>query len=152
VRVRRLSVAAALAILAALFFAGSARACSCAQIAPSEALRQADGAIVGRLVKVVPRDAGQADFRYRVRSVYKGGPAIALGETISVRGSRQSAACGLPSRTGRRYGLLLAEEEGLWFGGLCGLISPRALRSAAARAGGSSASPTAAASPTCPAP
>lgn len=98
---------------------------------PREALRQADAAIVGRLVEVVERGGGQADFRYRVRRVYKGGRAIAIGKTISVRGSSQSAACGLPWRTGRRYGLLLAEHEGRWTGGLCGLIEPRMLQSAA---------------------
>jgi hypothetical protein len=98
---------------------------------PREALRQADAAIVGRLVEVLPRGGGQADFRYRVRSVYKGGRAIGRGKTISVRGSSQSAACGLPWRTGRRYGLLLARDEGHWLGGLCGLIEPRKLRLAA---------------------
>jgi len=101
-------------------------------MAPAEALRQADAAIVGQLVKVVPLGNGKADFRYRVRGVYKGERAIDLGKVISVRGTNQSAACGLPQGTGRRYGLLLAEDgEGHWTGGLCGLMEPRKLRYAA---------------------
>lgn len=128
---RRLSVAAALVVLGALAFAGSARACRCAQTAPAEALRRADAAIVAKLVKVVPRGAGQADYRYKVRSVYKGRREIDFGEVISIRSANRSAACGLPHDTDTRYGLLLTEEEGRWFGGLCGLIEPRELRSAA---------------------
>ena len=101
-------------------------------MAPAEALRQADAAIVGRLVEVVPRGGGQADFRYRVQSVYKGRHAIDLNKVISVRGTNHSAACGLPHGTDRRYGLLLREDdEGRWTGGLCGLIEPRKLRSVA---------------------
>jgi hypothetical protein len=98
---------------------------------PGEALKRSDAAIVGKLVKVLPRGDLKADFRYRVRSVYKGGRAIDLGRVISVRASTQSAACGLPREAGREYGLLLRQGEGRWWGGLCGLIDPRQLRSAA---------------------
>jgi hypothetical protein len=98
---------------------------------PREALRQADAAIVGDLVAVVPRADGRADFRYRVRDVYKGRKAIGLGTTISVRGNTQGAACGLPSQLGHRYGLLLGRQRGRWLGGLCGMIAPRKLRFAA---------------------
>jgi hypothetical protein len=102
-------------------------------MAPADAMRQADAAIVGRLVKVVPRNRFQADFRYRVRRVYKQGPGIRRGRMISVRSATDPAACGLPSRTGRRYGLLLSRTEGRWTGGLCGVRRPGALDSAAYR-------------------
>jgi hypothetical protein len=94
-------------------------------------MRRADAAIVGRLVKVVPRGRFRADYRYRVRRVYKSGPGIRRGRTISVRSARQSAACGLPSQIGRRYGLLLAWGEGRWTSGLCGVLRPRELDLAA---------------------
>ena len=68
---RRLSIAVAIVILGALAFAGSAQACSCVRMAPSEAMQRADAAIVGKLVKVVPRGRLRADYRYRVQHVYK---------------------------------------------------------------------------------
>jgi hypothetical protein len=90
-------------------------------------MAEADAAIVGRLVAVVPRSAMVADFRYRVKRVYRGGETIKRGKIVSVRSSRNSAACGLPSRTGQAYGLFLAREQGRWVSGLCGVISPRGL-------------------------
>jgi hypothetical protein len=134
-------LAAALSVAAALAGAGSAEACSCAQIAPRNALRQADAAIVGELVDVLPRGGGQADYRYEVQRVYKG--AGRIGSALSVRGSAQSAACGLPRGVGKRYGLFLGWGEGRWRGGLCGVIAPRQLRLAArqsSRKGAGSAS------------
>jgi hypothetical protein len=113
-------------------------------MAPGEALQRADAAVVGELVDVVPRGPLRADYHYRVQSVYKQGPGIRRGATISVRSASQSAACGLPSRTGRSYGLLLdappvvyprdakgGADGGRWSGGLCGVVAPRTLRSAA---------------------
>jgi hypothetical protein len=123
VRVRRLSLASAIVVLGALVFTTGAQACSCAQMTPREAMRQADAAIAGRLVKVVPRSRSQAEYRYRVQRVYKRGPGIRRGQVISVFSARHSASCGLPERTGRRYGLALARLEGHWVGGLCGLLS-----------------------------
>lgn len=128
---RRLSLAAAIVALGALVLAGSAQACSCAQMAPGEAIQRADAAIVGELVEVVPRGAARADYRYRVQRVYKRGPGISRDTTVSVRSAMDSAGCGLPHRTGRRYGLLLVRGEGRWSGGLCGLLRPRQLDSAA---------------------
>ena len=125
---RRLAVAVVV-VLGVLVLAGSAQACSCVRMAPGEAMRKADAAIVGRLVEVIPRGHFRADYRYRVRRVYKSGPGIRRGRTISVRSARQSAACGLPSQTGRRYGLLLAWGEGRWTSGLCGVLKPRELDS-----------------------
>jgi hypothetical protein len=92
-------------------------------------LRQADGAIVGRLVKVLPHGSLRAVYRYEVSRVYKG--KIATGRMLSLHGSRRAAACALPRRTGRSYGLFLARRHGRWFGGICGVIEPRRLRHAA---------------------
>ena len=78
---------------------------------------------------MVPRNHLWADYRYSVRRVYKRGDGISRGEAISVRGARDSAACGLPARTGRRYGLLLTRGGGRWNGGLCGVVRPRELGS-----------------------
>lgn len=124
---------AAVVVLGALVFTGSAQACSCAPTAPGKAMREADAAIVGSLVKVVPRNRLQADYRYRVRRVFKRGAGIRRGRVVAVRSSRSSAACGLPKRVGRRYGLLLARGKRHWLGGLCGLMRPRQLGSRAWR-------------------
>src|SRR4051794_29744452 len=104
-RERRLSLTAALVMLGALAFAASAPACSCAPMKPSEALRQSDAAIVGRLVKVVPRGALRAVYRYEVQRVYRGRHVIERGKMLSVRSARRAAACALPRRLGHRYGL-----------------------------------------------
>jgi tissue inhibitor of metalloproteinase len=118
-------------VLLGLTFAAGAQACSCAPLAPGESLRQADGAIVGRLVEVVPRGRLHADYRYEVQRVYRGRGEIRHGQMLSVRSARRSAACALPRRLGRRYGLFLAQADGRWFSGICGVIEPRRLRSAA---------------------
>lgn len=118
---RRL-LAAAIVGLGALACVGSAQACSCAQIPRDEAIKRADAAIAGKLVKVVPRSEMRAVFRYRVQRVYKGGHGIRVGAVLSVRSARDSAACGLPTQTGRRYGLALSWSEGGWSSGACALL------------------------------
>lgn len=142
---RRLAIAGALALLGALGLAEGSQACSCASPDPVEAMRQADAAIVGRLVEVVPRNRLQADYRYRVRRVFRGGGAIERRATISVRSNREAAACALPGRVGDRYGLFLArDEEDRWTAGICSVIDPgrlwRAARHADRAAGSSAAS------------
>jgi hypothetical protein len=131
--VRRLLLAAAPAFLGALVFAGSAEACSCAPIAPREALERADAAIVGRLVAIVPRGDLRADYRYKVQRVYRGGGRIKRGRVIAVRSASRPSACALPRRIGRSYGLFLVWGEGRWTGGVCGVVEPRRLRAAAGR-------------------
>jgi hypothetical protein len=126
-------VTAAVVVLGALVLAGSAQACSCLERAPREALREADAAIVGRLVAVEPVGAYSADYRYLVRRVYKRGKGLRGGETVTVRSAVNGAACGLPSTEDRWYGLFLNRGGGRWLGGLCGLVAPRQL-SLAARA------------------
>jgi hypothetical protein len=111
--------------LGVLVFAGSAQACSCAPVKPGAALRGADAAFAGKLVRVVPRNRQRAVFRYRVRRVFKAGPGLRRGRMVSVLSARSSAACGLPTRTGRRYRLALARLDGRWSAGLCSLLRGR---------------------------
>lgn len=101
-------------------------------------MREADAALVGRLVRVMPHGALQATYRYEVRRVYKGASRIEAGRMLDVRSARRSAACALPRRTGRAYGLFLLRGEGRWVGSICGVVSPKRLRHAA-QAGSSSA-------------
>ncbi len=122
-------IGAVLVVLTMLAAADGASACSCAPQAPGESLREADGAVVGRLVKVLPHGPLHAVYRYEVSRVYKG--EIVKGRMLDVHGSRRAAACALPRRTGRSYGLFLSHRHGRWFGGICGVISPRRLRLAA---------------------
>lgn len=135
---RRLSLAAATVVLGALVFVGGAQACSCAPRGAVEALRRSDAAIVARLVEVVPRSRLRADYRYRIRRVYRGAQMIERGETISVRSARGGAACGLPVRQDDPIGLFLRlDEHRRWTAGLCGTIAPRRLWRAAKRSSGS---------------
>ncbi len=113
-----------------LAFVASASACSCAPQAPGESLREADGAVVGRLVRVLPHGALHAVYRYEVRHAYKG--ALPTGRMLDVHSSRRGAACALPRRIDHRYGLFLLHRNGRWFGGLCGTVAPERLRAAAA--------------------
>jgi hypothetical protein len=130
--------------LGAFTFAAGAQACSCAPQSPGESLREADGAVVGRLVEVIPHGSFRAVYRYEVRHVYKGGDAIDAGGMLDVHSARRSAACALPRRVGRTYGLFLHRASGRWYGGICGVVSPRRLRHAAgAAATGSDRAPIA---------
>jgi hypothetical protein len=88
---------------------------------PSEAMQRADAAIAGELVAVVPHRL-RAVYRYRVQRVYKGGAGIEVGRVLSVRSARDSAACGLPDRVGRRYGLFLFRSGGGWTSGACSMM------------------------------
>jgi hypothetical protein len=83
------------------------------------------------LVKVLPHGALHAVFRYEVRHAYKG-VLPGTGRMLDVHSSRRGAACALPRRTGRGYGLFLFRRNGRWFGGLCGVVAPERLRAAAA--------------------
>jgi len=114
-----------------LVFTAGAQACSCLELNPRAALRQADAAVVARLVRVEPVDHYGADYIYLVRRVYKGGKGIRAGETISVRSGINGASCGLPDDKVRWYGLFLSHGGDLWRGGLCGLAAPRELAAAA---------------------
>jgi hypothetical protein len=128
-----------LVVLAMLVPANGAMACSCAPQAPAEALRESDAAVVARLVKVLPHGKLHADYRYEVRQVYRGEAMIDQGRMLTVRSGRRAAACALPRRLGRVYGLFLARRQGTWLGGICGVIEPRRLRHAAQGGPGDSA-------------
>jgi hypothetical protein len=130
--VRRPAFAAAIVVLGALLFSSGAQACSCIERTPREALREADAAIVGRLVEVVPAANGySAEYRYLVRRAYKGGKGIRAGTTVSVRSGTNGASCGFPLDEERWYGLFLYRGENRWTGGLCGIVTPRQLAAAA---------------------
>lgn len=85
-------------------------------------MQAADAAIAGRLIKVIPQDGERAIYRYRVQRVYKGAGGIEPGGMLSVHSTQSSAACGLPTEVGRRYGLLLSHSEHGWSSGACALL------------------------------
>lgn len=130
---RRPAFAAAIVVLGALLFSSSAQACSCIERSPREALREADAAIVGRLVKVVPANGYSAEYHYLVRRAYKGSKGVSAGETVSVRSGVNGAGCGFPVDEERWYGLFLYRSGNRWTGGLCGIVTPRQLSAAASR-------------------
>ena len=121
----------AIVVLGALLFSSGAQACSCIERPPRQALREADAAIVARLVKVVPANGYSAEYHYLVRRVYKRATGIQGGETIAVRSGIDGASCGFPVDEERWYGLFLSRSGKRWTGGLCGLVAPRQLSAAA---------------------
>ena len=118
-------------MLLGLVFAGSALGCSCAPSSPAESLAASDAAIAARLLSVEPRGATHAEYRYEVLRVYRGRERIERGAVIKVMSPRGSASCALPDQIGRHFGLFLLGAGGRWSSGLCGVISPRRLWSAA---------------------
>ncbi|HWW66380.1 MAG TPA: hypothetical protein VNY83_00210 [Solirubrobacterales bacterium] len=126
-RAKRLLTAGLAVALLGLASAGSALACSCAPASPSESLARADAAIVGRLVSVVPHGSFHAEYRYRIKRVYRGKEEIEPGQILSVLSASRASACALPRRMGRRYGLFLLRGGQTWASGMCGVISPRRL-------------------------
>ena len=136
-----------------------AAACSCARDIPyapgftppadararsaHEQMRSADAAFVGTLVSVRPRSTlGEANFRYRIRAVYKGKRRLRRGQIVTVRSARLTPTCGLPDEVGRSYGLLLYRRKGRprWRSGLCSLMSARDMRLGLSYKGGGPAS------------
>ena len=128
---RRPAFAVAIVVLGALLFSSGAQACSCIERTPRQALREADAAIVARLVKVVPANGYSAQYHYLVRRAYKGGKGVQAGETVSVRSGVNGASCGFPVDKEHWYGLFLYRSEKRWTGGLCGIVAPRQLSAAA---------------------
>jgi hypothetical protein len=131
VRGGRVAIAAVSVVLLGLVFANSALACSCAPTTPAESLAGSDAALAGRLLSVTPRGVTRAEYRYEVLHVYRGGDEIEPGLTLTVTSPRGSAACALPGGVGHSYGLFLLGAGRRWVGGLCGVVSPRRLWSAA---------------------
>jgi hypothetical protein len=124
----------AIVVLGALLFSSGAQACSCINLPPRAALRQADAAISGRLMRVGSVDRFGADYLYRIQRVYKAGPGLKAGATVSVRSGPNGASCGLPIDWDRRYGLFLSRSGDRWRGGLCALATPGEIAAAAASA------------------
>jgi hypothetical protein len=121
----------AIVVLGALLFSSGAQACSCIERTPRQALREADAAVVARLVKVQPANGYSAQYHYLVRRAYKGGKRIQAGKTVSVRSGVDGASCGFPVDEDRWYGLFLYRSGNRWTGGLCGIVAPRQLSAAA---------------------
>ena len=129
-----------------LAFPSGASACSCAapesdREAAHAALRHSDLAFIGvlRAVRRIgePPEPGEsappgnAFFRYRVIHAYGGDP----GRFVRVRSSLSTASCGLSRRKGARTAMGADRaRDGALEAGLCSLVSPRALRRAAAEA------------------
>ncbi len=134
-RVRRPVFAAAIVVLGALLFSSAAQACTCAKLAPRAALRQADAAVSARLIRMDPVDRYGADYLYRVRRVYKKGPGLRPGGTVSVHSGISGASCGLPDDRVRWYGLFLSRQGSQWRGGLCGITAPGEIATAARQLG-----------------
>ena len=149
--IRRLTVAA-IAVCVSLLGADAAMACSCVPLDEREQLEKSDGAFVGRLVAVRavdPPAQGQpissgdpADFIYRVRRVYNGGPGLRRGHRVRVRSVRSEATCGLQHQKGQLYGLFLMRRNHRWHSNLCLTTTPRRMRRAAeGESAGGAASP-----------
>lgn len=129
------TLALAAAVLATC--AADAAACSCIQVDDRTKLRQADAAMVGKLVRVTPHGPGNAArFRYAIVSRHKG--LSSRQRFVEVHSTTQSASCGLPTVKGRRSALYLDRADGRWNSGLCQQTTHARMK-AAARARQSSA-------------
>jgi hypothetical protein len=135
VRGGRVAIAAVSVVLLGLVCAGSALACSCAPSSPARSLAESDAALIGRLLSVVPHGLTRAEYRYEVLHVYRGPNGLRPGATVKVTSPRGSASCALPEAVGRHYGLFLLGDGRRWASGLCGVVSPPRLRSAASKPG-----------------
>lgn len=126
-----------LALLAPLALASQASACTCAPESEAERFADSDGAVVVRLSEVIdsePSSDGEK-HTYRVLRVFKGPPSLERRESLTLVTSSQSSACGLGRGRASR-GLYLYGRPGRWGSDRCSQTTPRAMRHAAARAGG----------------
>ena len=123
--VRRALLAASLVVLVG---AADAHACSCAYTSPRDALRSADHAFTGRIVRIERRGL-QDVFVFRVRRELKGD----FGRRVRVRTQSDNSTCGLQGQVGDRAGLLVYRERGHWEGNLCLQFGARQLERAARR-------------------
>jgi hypothetical protein len=129
VYVRRVLLATAVACVG-LIGAESALACTCAAQRVDEQLAAADAALVGKLVDVNRVSSGGIRLEYRVRRVFKGAPGLDRGESLTLRSAGTAAACGLPRKKDKRYGLLLDRRKKRLTANLCSVVSPKKLRRA----------------------
>jgi hypothetical protein len=134
--VRRLAAPSSILLAVALLAPASAQACSCAAIAPETRLAQSDGAVIAKLIEVLPRGRYLADYRYRIKEAFKARRRLRPGRLLTIRAPVSSATCGLPHDRRGSYGLFLRRSRGRWHAGLCDVVSGREMREAAAgRAG-----------------
>lgn len=115
---------------------GTARACSCAQAEPRDAIADSDAAFVGTLLD--RREGGPsttysgdhvATFLFAVEHDIKGN----LEEEVELVSSADGASCGLEVSEGGSTGLFLTlNEDGVWTSSLCAQIDPDVLLKAAA--------------------
>ena len=123
-----------MALLASLALAGSASACSCAPLT-AKSVKKADAAAVMRLDEVdetgggsYDEGSGKAAFTYTVGKVVSG-KKLDKGDSVTIESNTSSAACGLPKREGKRYGLVLKRRRnGEWTSNLCSSTTPRQLQ------------------------
>ena len=139
-------VASALAAGVILAFPSASSACTCGGTGSSldaarAAIEESDVAFIGVLKSVrrigdtpspTASPIGSGFFRYRVIEAYGGDP----GRFIRVRSDLSEIGCGLPEEEGREFALGAdrSRRDGAFEAGLCSLVSPRALRRAAAEA------------------
>ena len=105
----------------ALALAGDALACSCIPVDLARDLPRADGAFIGTLLEREDREA-TSTLLFRVEQVYKGD----ISNRIEVETARGGAACGIEAPAGKRIGLLLDREAGVWRSSLCSQVNPAA--------------------------
>ncbi len=125
-----------------------AQACSCVGPASgqeadafyAQRIKDSDGAVIAKVKKVrykgesTPGSFGddEAIFTIRVRRAYKRFQTFPEGRKLRVHTAANGAACGLELGKGSVAGLFLDRYKGEWNGNLCGQISPKVMRRAAA--------------------
>jgi len=117
--------------VAAIIFAGAlpAKACSCFQGDPRDALAEADAAFIGTLLSRTPDPDNQylSTYTFSVEEEIKG----QLDDTVPVRSATDGASCGIEVPVGGQTGLFLTASEEGWSSSLCQQIAPDDLRAAA---------------------
>ncbi|PZG51543.1 hypothetical protein C1I98_08200 [Spongiactinospora gelatinilytica] len=92
--------------------AGTACACTCAELPPAESVRQSAAVFTATVVSVRPEkpaiDEGQVTATLRADHVYKGGRQA----LIKVSTPAQSPACGYSFERGARYLVFAKKEQG----------------------------------------
>lgn len=128
---RALAAISTVLTLMALSAAEQAMACSCAGgVSMEKRFEWSDGAIIGRLIKVEPLDKYTALHTYRVLRVYKARDRIKRWDELTMKTPRSGAACGLPSRERREYGMFLEKNAPRWSSSLCSIVSPKKMQRA----------------------
>ena len=131
----RLAAAFVGAAIVAIAGAQPCAACSCVPVDVRDALRRADAAFVGVLLKKEPKQppgrigssSGTTVNTFRVEDSVKG----RFPSTVAVEAAESGASCGIEVEVGERAGLLLDRRDGMWKSDLCSQLTPAELRAAA---------------------